>query len=130
MANYTKEFNLISLSLNNKYRSHIEIIALILEALKCGDTGRYSLMKHTSVNYSQLKKYLKLLSKIGFIETDIREDSVFYRASELGVAYLRQYGILRDMLLGTYSRIRSRDLIAAECTSMPLFTHVMKQKLT
>ncbi|NWG11600.1 hypothetical protein HXY33_07665 [Candidatus Bathyarchaeota archaeon] len=129
MANYTREFSLISLSLDNKYRSHIEIIALILEALKCGDAGRYSLMKHTSVNYSQLKKYLKLLGKIGFIETNIKEGSVLYKTSELGIAYLRQYSILRDMLLGAYSRTRSPDIVAAECTSPPFSTHILKQKL-
>jgi DNA-binding PadR family transcriptional regulator len=57
-------------------------------------------MKNTSVNYSQLNKYLKFLSKVGFIETIIRGNNVFYRTNESGIAYLRQYSILRDMLVG------------------------------
>jgi predicted transcriptional regulator len=128
MANYVKEFNLICLSLNKKYRSHIEIIALILEALRYGDAGRYLLMKNTSVNYSQLKKYLKLLSKIGFIETIIREGNVLYRANELGLAYLRQYNVLRDMLIGACSQTRPAELIAAQRAAAPFATPFVKQK--
>jgi predicted transcriptional regulator len=100
MANYPRELNSLCISLNNKYRSHIEIVALILDALRFNESGRYSLMKNTSVNYSQLNKYLKFLSKVGFIETIIRGNNVFYRTNESGIAYLRQYSILRDMLVG------------------------------
>jgi predicted transcriptional regulator len=118
MANYTREFNQVCFSLNKKYRSHIEIIALILEALKYCTAARYSLMKHTSVNYSQLTKYLKLLGKMGFIEAQLREGKVVYRTSELGLSYLRQYNVLRDMLLDASSRNRATEF-AHEKYSMP-----------
>lgn len=87
-------------------------------------------MKNTSVNYSQLKQYLKLLNKIGFIETNIKQGSILYRASESGIAYLRQYSILRDMLLGASSRIRLPNTIAAQYTPTPFPPQFVKQKLT
>jgi predicted transcriptional regulator len=90
------------LPLQKKYRSQMEIIALILEA--AGDNGAalYSLMKRTSINYAQLKKYLPSLIKIGFIEAKVGDGKISFRASERGLAFLRQYNILRDMLLSAY----------------------------
>ena len=91
-------------NLRKKYRSDFEIIALLLEAMKDNDAARYSLMKYTSTNYAQLKKYLECLIEMGFIETDIREGQVLYRASEKGVVFLRQYYILLGMLFNAYTR--------------------------
>lgn len=101
MANY-RESDLICLSLQKKYRSQMEIIALILEAAGSNGAGLYSLMKRTSINYAQLKKYLPSLTKIGFLEAEIREGKISFRVSERGFAFLRQYNILRDMLLSAY----------------------------
>jgi predicted transcriptional regulator len=123
MANYPRELNSLCISLNSKYRSHIEIVALILDALRFNESGRYSLMKNTSVNYSQLKKYLKFLSKVGFIETSIRGSSVFYRTSDSGIAYLRQYCILRDMLVGVCPGNRQVGM-AVQRLSPPFVTHL------
>lgn len=111
MANYEEQLNLICFRLNKKYRSEIEIIALILEAAKHAGMGRYYLMKQTGINFSQLKKYLETLIKLGFVEADIKERKVFYRASQEGQAFLGQYNILRDMLMGAYSRNGSANLI-------------------
>jgi len=115
MANYTRGLNLICVPLRKKYRSHIEIVALILEAIKDTGAARYSLMKHTSNNYAQLRKYLELLAKIGFIEMDIKEGKILYRASEMGLDFLRQYNVLRDMLFSAYSRNRPIKIIREEC---------------
>jgi len=99
VANCTGEINLFYLPLRNKYRSRIEIIALILEALKHNGANRYLLMKNISVNYAQLERYLEPLADIGFIEVDKEGDQVSYRTSEKGLAFLRQYQSLLRMLL-------------------------------
>jgi len=52
-------------------------------------------------NSAQLKKYLESPTEMGFIETDIKGDQVLYRASEEGLDFLRQYYVLRGMLLNT-----------------------------
>lgn len=99
METYAKELSLICLPLQKKYKSHIEIIALILDAARFGGAARYSIMKRTGINYAQLKKYLGSLSKIGFVEVCLKEGEVIYKASENGLAFLSQYSILRDMLI-------------------------------
>ena len=85
-------------NLHKKNRSSFEIIALILEAVKDNDAARYFLMKHTSINYAQLKKYLNYLIEMGFIETDVKDGQALYRASEKGAVFLRQYYTLLEML--------------------------------
>jgi predicted transcriptional regulator len=118
MANYGEQLNLICFRLNKKYRSEIEIIALILEAARHASTGRYFLMKQTGINFTQLKKYLETLIRLGFIEADIKERKMFYRASQEGLAFLNQYSILRDMLTGAYSKTRQANLVY-ERASLP-----------
>lgn len=118
MVNYGEQLNLICFRLNKKYRSEIEIIALILEAARHAGTGRYFLMKQTSINFAQLKKYLETLIRLGFIEAGIRERKMFYRASQEGVAFLNQYGILRDMLAGSYCKTRQANFVY-EKASLP-----------
>lgn len=93
--------------MNKKNRSCFEIIASMLEALKGRSLLQFSLMKHTNISYAQFKKYLKALSEIGLIETTEQEDRVVYTASEKGLAFLRQYYTLRDMLLSPHSEIPS-----------------------
>jgi len=85
--------------LRKKYRSHFEIIALILDAAKNEFAGRYPLMKHAGLNYTQLKKYLEPLSEIGLISKHINEGKIVYRASEKGLAILKQYYLLLEMLM-------------------------------
>ena len=114
MANYTKELGLTSLFVHKKYRSNIELIGLILEAVKNNDITRYPLMRYTSINYSQLKKYLGRLTEIGFIETHEKDGQVLYRASEKGFDFLRQYYVLLGMLLNTYTRNKPPETICQE----------------
>jgi predicted transcriptional regulator len=89
--------------LRKKYRSHFEIVALILDAAKNEFAGRYSLMKQAGLNYTQLKKYLEPLSEIGLISKHINEGKIVYRASEKGLAILRQYCLLLEMLMEAHS---------------------------
>lgn len=70
----------------------------MLEAVKVNGTAPYSLMKHTSINFVQLKRYLEYLTEMGFIERDVKEGRVLYRASEQGLDFLGQYYVLRGML--------------------------------
>jgi predicted transcriptional regulator len=92
------------LNLNKKYRSHFEIVALMLEAMKGEGATGFSVMKHTSVNSAQLKKYLGSLIEIEFIDTDNRDGQVFYKASKKGLDFLRQYYVLLGMLLNACTR--------------------------
>jgi predicted transcriptional regulator len=135
MANYIKEFQSICLPLQ-KYRSRMEIIALILQAAGSNGAALYSLMKRTSINYAQLKKYLPSLTKIGFIETEIRDGKVSFRVSERGLAFLRQYNILRDMLLSAHMDNEQINVIHGESNlsriqqriTMPLSPQIIKRR--
>jgi predicted transcriptional regulator len=96
---FHKKYDLCGLPLRKKYRSHFEIIALILDAAKDNGEDRYTLMKHTGVNYAQLKKYLESLAQIGFINANTREGIISYKATEKGLGFLRQYYVLLAILL-------------------------------
>lgn len=85
--------------LGKKYRSHFEIIALMVEAVKDGDQAKFSIMKHASINCGQLNKFLASLIEMGFIEQYSTNDKILYRASERGLAFLRQYYVLLSMFL-------------------------------
>jgi predicted transcriptional regulator len=98
-----KKYNLCELPLSKKYRSHFEIIASILDATKYGGEDRYLLMKQTSINYAQLKKYLESLAKIGFVEVQMRGEQISYRASQKGLEFLKQYYVLLGMLMNAYA---------------------------
>jgi predicted transcriptional regulator len=122
VANYTlghdscdlvlrKKYHLCDLPFSKKYRSHFEIIASILDAAKFNDGDRYFLMKRTSVNYAQLKKYLDTLTKIGFIEVRMRDQQILYCATNKGLEFLNQYYVLIGMLVSTYELSRQGQLI-------------------
>jgi predicted transcriptional regulator len=110
MASYTKQLNLYYLPLHKKYelcrlplrkkyRSHFEIIASMLDAVKDKGALRFAIMNRTSINCALLKKYLKSLVEMGFVELEMKEGRIFYKASNKGLDFLRQYNILQDMLL-------------------------------
>jgi predicted transcriptional regulator len=95
-----RKYNLSSLQpLHMKYRSHFEIIGLVLEAVKANSATPFSIMKHANINCIQLKKYLKSLTEIGFLEVEIKRSRIAYRASKEGLEFLRQFCILLDMLM-------------------------------
>jgi predicted transcriptional regulator len=136
MTNHTRDFDLICLPLQKKYRSQMEIIALILEAAGSNGAALYSIMKRTGINYAQLKKYLPSLTKIGFMEAEIREGKVSFRISERGIAFLRQYNILRDMLLSAYMGSEQFNAICEENNlsraqqriTIPLSARIIKRR--
>jgi predicted transcriptional regulator len=95
-----KKYNLSSLQpLHKKYRSHFEIIGLVLEAVKAESATPFSIMKHARVNCMQLKKYLKSLTEMGFLQVEIRKSKISYKATCEGLEFLRQYYLLLEMLL-------------------------------
>jgi len=105
-----KKHNLCGLLLRKKYRSHFEITALVLEAVKNDGAARFSIMKHASINCTQLKTYLRSLIEIGFIEMDIKRGRVLYKASEKGLDFLRQYYVLLEMLLSAHGQNKSTSV--------------------
>jgi predicted transcriptional regulator len=102
--------NLCTSPLHKKYRGHFEIIALLLEAVKDNGATRFSIMKHASINYNQLK-YLHSLTEIGFIKIDKKEDQCFYRTTEKGLDFLRQYYVLLGMLLSAFARNKPASIV-------------------
>ena len=89
------------LPLNKRYRSHFEIIALMLEAVNDKRASRFSIMKRAGINCKQLKKYLEPLTEMGFIEALMQDGRSLYKASEKGLDFLKQYYVLSGMLLST-----------------------------
>jgi len=111
MTNYMKELKIIPLSLQRKYRSYIEIIASILDAIKYKEATRYSIMQRASINHKQLKKYLESLAKAGFVEVYKNNGRVLYKASEVGLIFLRQYNLLQDMLFNAYFQKKAVNVV-------------------
>jgi predicted transcriptional regulator len=87
-------------NLHKKYRSHFEILALVLEAINYNGASSSFIMRYTGMNYKQLKKYLGSLTDIGFVDANTIDGQVAYRVNEKGLAFLRQYYVLLMMLLG------------------------------
>lgn len=87
-------------NLHKKYRSHFEILALVLEAINYNGASPSFIRRYTGMNYKQLKKYLGSLTDIGFVDTNAIDGQVSYRINEKGLAFLRQYYVLLMMLLG------------------------------
>lgn len=102
------------LNLRMKYRSNVEIMALMIENMKGSGAGQYSIMRHVGTNHVQLKKYLGCLIEMGFIETHEKEGQALYRASEKGLDFLRQYYVLLGMLLNAYTRNKPPEAICQE----------------
>jgi len=104
-------YRLCGFPLGKKYRSHFEIIALMVEAVKDGGQARFSIMKHASINCGQLNKFLNSLIEMGFIWEDVKDGRVMYRASERGLDFLRQYYVLLSMLLAAENGNRRPNIV-------------------
>jgi len=105
------KLNIFGLPFRKKYRSPFEIIALMLESVKNNGAARFHLMKHAGINCAQLNNYLESLAEMDFIETDIKDGRVLYRASERGLEFLRQYYVLQGMLLGAYTQNKTTNAL-------------------
>jgi len=99
-------YRLCGFPMGKKYRSYFEIIALMVEAVKDGGQARFSIMKHASVNSGQLNKFLSSLTEMGFIQEGVKDSKVVYKASERGLAFLRQYYVLLSMFLAAENGTR------------------------
>jgi predicted transcriptional regulator len=104
-------YRLCGFPLGKKYRSHFEIIALMVEAVKDGGRARFSIMKHASINCSQLNKFLNSLIEMGFIQEDVKDGRAMYRASERGLDFLRHYYVLLSMLLASENETRRQNIV-------------------
>lgn len=101
MANCPGRIDMSSLPLQKKYRSHFEILALMLETVKSNDgngAAPFSIMRNTSLNSAQMKKYIRSLSEMGFIEVDNGRHRIIYKATDRGLDFLKQYNILQRMM--------------------------------
>jgi predicted transcriptional regulator len=94
-----KRYHLCGFPLGKKYRSHFEIVALMVEAVKDYGQAKFSIMKHASINCSQADKFLSSLTEMGFVERYMMTGRPTYRASERGLTFLRQYYALLSMFL-------------------------------
>ena len=104
-------YRLCGFPLGKKYRSHFEIIALMVEAVKDGGQARFSIMKHASINCGQLNRFLNSLIEMGFIWEDVKDGRVMYRASERGLNFLRQYYVLLSMLMAAENGNRRPNIV-------------------
>jgi predicted transcriptional regulator len=109
--------------LGKKYRSHFEIIALIIEAVKDGGQGKFSIVKRASINCGQFDKFLSSLLDMGFVEEERREGRPSYRASERGLAFLRQYYVLLSMFLVAENRSKRPVVIEPLIRRRPDFRY-------
>jgi len=104
-------YRLCGFPLGKKYRSHFEIIALMVEAVKDGGQARFSIMKRASINCGQLKRFLSSLVEMGFIQEDVKDGKVMYRASERGLDFLRQYYVLLSILLAAENGTKRSTIV-------------------
>jgi len=86
------------MSLHKKYRSHFEITASMLEAMKDVDATTFTLMKQARVSYRLLRKYLECLTELGLAETNIKKGRISFKTSEKGRDFLEQYHVLLEIL--------------------------------
>jgi predicted transcriptional regulator len=89
-----------------RYRNTFEIFAMMIMAVKENNgngTPKFSIMRNTSINSAQLRKYLTSLSDMGFVEVANTGDRVAYKATDRGLDFLRQYNILQRMMFGAQS---------------------------
>lgn len=82
-----------------KYRSHFEIVSLILEAARDKYTTRFSIVNYADINYAQLKRYLRVLIEMRLIGVHIVNGRVFYKTSAEGIEFLNQYRVLSNIIL-------------------------------
>ena len=106
-----KKYRMCGFPLGKKYRSHFEIIALMVEAVKDAGQAKFSIMKHASINCGQLNRFLSSLVEMGFVQEDLKDGKVVYRASERGLDFLRQYYVLLSMLLAAENGIRRPTIL-------------------
>ena len=97
---------MVTFPMQKRYRNTFEIFAMMIDAVKENNGNgapKFSIMRDTSINSAQLKRYLKSLSEMGFVELGNTGDQVVYRATERGLDFLKQYSVLQKMMLRAQS---------------------------
>ena len=106
-----EKYHTCGFPLGKKYRSHFEIIALIIEAVKDSGQAKFSIMKHSNINCGQLNKFLFSLVEMGFVEQYVANGRPMYRASTRGQSFLRQYYVLLSMLMASEREVKRFPMI-------------------
>jgi predicted transcriptional regulator len=106
-----KRYRLCGFPFGKKYRSHFEIVALMVEAVKDCGQAKFSIMKHASINCGQADKFLGSLTEMGFIEQYLMAGRPMYRASDRGLAFLRQYYVLLSMFLASENETKQPAIV-------------------
>jgi len=91
--------NLSSLCVHAKYRSHLDIIASILEATRINALGLHTLMNQSNTSFALFKRYLESIIEIGLMEKETDQDRILYKATEKGLVFLERYHSLQQMLV-------------------------------
>jgi predicted transcriptional regulator len=94
---------MITTPMQKRYRDTFEIFAMMIEAVKENQGNgapRFSIMRNTSINSAQLKRYLNSLSEMGLIEANNIGNKTVYKATDRGLDFLKQYNILQRIVLG------------------------------
>jgi len=84
--------------LGRKYRSRLEIMTLMLEAISHNRSSIGFITRYANINHKQFNEYLNFLINIGFITVNIQNSKISYKISERGLSFLKQYYILMEML--------------------------------
>jgi len=103
VANCVSQFQMMPGSMQKKYRNTFEIFAMMIGAVKENNGNgapRFSIMRNTSINSAQLKRYLNSLAEMGFVEVDNAQNRMVYKATNRGLDFLKQYNILQRMMFG------------------------------
>jgi predicted transcriptional regulator len=109
-----EKYHTCGFQIGKKYRSHFEIIALIVEAVKEGGQAKFSIMKHANINCGQFNKFIDSLVQMGFIEQSTLGGRSIYHASSRGQSFLRQYYVLLSMLMTSPRNVAGTPLIYEE----------------
>ena len=86
------------LKLSGKYRSRLEIMVLMLEAISRNGDSISFIVNYAKINHKQFKKYLNFLINTGFIDITIKNSKISYKINDKGYAFLKQYYTLIEML--------------------------------
>ena len=80
-----------------KYRDRLTISRDVLKTIKRSDNcGRkYTIMKHASLSYDQLNKYLLFLTNMGYIREVAEDDGRKYSVTDAGSVFLKGLEDLR-----------------------------------
>lgn len=80
-----------------KYRDRITIFRDVLKTIKRSDKGgrKYTIMRHASLSYDQLNKYLLFLTNMGYIREIAEPDGKKYEVTEKGSMFLKNLEDLR-----------------------------------